>query len=98
MNRSDPHELWEYILSQVELSISSANFNTWFKESFIVKIDDGIVYIGVPSQFFRDWYQKKFHQLLLKILRSVSYETAIKYSLEREEKSLLKFWQEVFNS
>jgi len=74
MNRSDPHELWEHVLSQIELSISNANFNTWFKESHIVKIEDGIVYIGVPSQFFRDWYQKKFHQLLLKILRTVSYE------------------------
>lgn len=74
MNRSDPHELWEYILSQVELSISPANFNTWFKESTIVKIEDGIVYIGVPSQFFRDWYQKKFHTLILKIVRDVSYE------------------------
>ncbi|HYD93023.1 MAG TPA: chromosomal replication initiator protein DnaA [Candidatus Paceibacterota bacterium] len=74
MNRSDPHELWEHILSQVELSISPANFNTWFRESHIVKIEDGIVYVGVPSQFFRDWYQKKFHQLLLKILRGVSYE------------------------
>jgi chromosomal replication initiator protein len=74
MNRSDPHELWEHVLSQVELSISSANFNTWFRESHIVKIEDGIVYVGVPSQFFRDWYQKKFHQLLLKILRALSYE------------------------
>lgn len=74
MNKSDPHELWEHVLSQVELSISPANFNTWFKESHIVKIEDGIVYVGVPSQFFRDWYLKKFHTLLLKILRSVSYE------------------------
>lgn len=74
MNRQDPHELWEHILSQVELSISPANFTTWFRESCIVKVEDGIVYIGVPSQFFRDWYQKKFHQLLLKILRGVSYE------------------------
>lgn len=74
MNRSDPRELWEHVLTQVELSISPANFNTWFKDSSIVKVDDGIVYIGVPSQFFRDWYQKKFHTLLLKIIRSVSYE------------------------
>lgn len=74
MNRSDPHELWEHVLAQVELSISAANFNTWFRESHIVKVEEGIVYIGVPSQFFRDWYQKKFHQLLLKILRAVSYE------------------------
>lgn len=74
MNRNDTHELWEYMLTQVELSVSPANFNTWFRESFIVKIEDGIVHIGVPSQFFRDWYLKKFHQLLLKILRGVSYE------------------------
>jgi chromosomal replication initiator protein len=74
MNRSDPHELWEYILSQIELSISPANFNTWFKDSAIVKIEDNIVYIGVPSQFFRDWYQKKFNSILLKIVRDVSFE------------------------
>lgn len=74
MNRSDPHELWEHVLSQVELSISPANFNTWFHESSIVRIDGGIVTIGVPSQFFKDWYLKKFNSLLLKIVRGVSYE------------------------
>lgn len=74
INRADKHELWEYMLSQVELSISPANFNTWFRESAIVDIEDGVVVIGVPSAFFRDWYLKKFHTLLLKILRGVSYE------------------------
>lgn len=74
MNKSDPHELWEHVLAQVELSISPANFNTWFRDSSIVKIEDNVVHIGVPSQFFRDWYIKKFHTLLLKIVRGVSYE------------------------
>jgi chromosomal replication initiator protein len=74
MNRSDPHELWEHILSQVELSISAANFNTWFRDSSIVKVEEGIVIIGVPSLFFKDWYIKRFNTLLLKILRNVSYE------------------------
>ena len=72
--KESPRELWEFILTQVELSISPANFNTWFRDSSIIKIEDGIVYIGVPSQFFKDWYMKKFHSLLLKILRAVSYE------------------------
>ena len=74
VNRLDTRELWEYVLTQVELSISPANFNTWFRESSIIKVEEGIVYIGVPSQFFRDWYLKKFHTLLLKIIRTVSYE------------------------
>src|SRR3989344_3217665 len=87
MDRLDPRELWEYVLSQVELSVSPANFNTWFRESQIVKIEDGVVHVGVPSQFFRDWYLKKFHTLLLKIVRGVSYEYRnIEYQIVKDER------------
>ncbi|MFM2330678.1 MAG: chromosomal replication initiator protein DnaA [Candidatus Parcubacteria bacterium] len=88
MDKRNPRELWEYILTQVELSISPANFNTWFRNSFIVKIgEDGVIYIGVPSQFFKDWYLKKFHTLLLKIARDVSYEFRnIDYMIVKDER------------
>lgn len=87
MDKNNPRELWEYMLTQVELSISPANFNTWFRESSIVKIEDGVVYIGVPSQFFKDWYTKKFHTLLLKILRDISYEFRnIEYLIVKDER------------
>ncbi len=88
MDRRSPRELWEYVLTQVELSISPANFNTWFRNSFIVKIgEDGVVFIGVPSQFFKDWYLKKFHTLLLKIIRDVSYEFRnIEYLIVKDER------------
>ena len=88
MDKGNPRELWEYILTQVELSISPANFNTWFKNSFILKIgEDGVISIGVPSQFFKDWYVKKFHTLLLKIVRDVSYEFRnIEYLIVKDER------------
>ena len=88
MDKGNPKELWEYVLTQVELSISSANFNTWFRNSFIVKIgEDGVLYLGVPSQFFKDWYLKKFHTLLLKIVRDVSYEFRnIEYLIVKDER------------
>ncbi len=87
MDKSNPRELWEYVLTQVELSISAANFNTWFRNSFIVKVgEDGVLYIGVPSQFFKDWYLKKFHTLLLKIVRDISYEFRnIEYLIVKDE-------------
>ncbi|MFA5996297.1 MAG: chromosomal replication initiator protein DnaA [Candidatus Paceibacterota bacterium] len=87
MDKGNTRELWEHILTQIELSISPANFNTWFRNSFIVKIgEDGVVYIGVPSQFFKDWYLKKFHTLLLKIVREVSYEFRnIEYLIVKDE-------------
>ncbi|MHB8660976.1 MAG: chromosomal replication initiator protein DnaA [Minisyncoccota bacterium] len=88
MDKGNPKELWEYILTQVELSISPANFNTWFRNSFIVKIgEDGVLYVGVPSQFFKDWYLKKFHSLLLKIVRDISYEFRnIEYLIVKDER------------
>jgi chromosomal replication initiation ATPase DnaA len=93
INRSDPHELWEYVLSQVELSVTSANFNTWFQKSCITRIEDGIVYIGLPSLFYKDWYIKKFNNLLLKILRSILSSlarlTSLRSPLRRRRSSVL---------
>ncbi|MEK7144504.1 MAG: chromosomal replication initiator protein DnaA [Patescibacteria group bacterium] len=86
MDKGNSRELWEYVLTQVELSISAANFNTWFHNSFIVKVEDGVIHIGVPSQFFKEWYLKKFHSLLLKIVRGVSYEFRnIEYLIVKNE-------------
>jgi len=87
MDRSNPRELWEHILSQVELSVSPANFNTWFRDSHLIKIEDGIVYVGVPSQFYRDMYLKKFHMLLLKVIRGISYEFRnVEYHIVKDER------------
>ncbi|MBU6323658.1 MAG: chromosomal replication initiator protein DnaA [Patescibacteria group bacterium] len=87
MDRSNPKELWEHILTQIELSVSPANFNTWFTQSSIARIEDGIIYIGVPSQFYRDWFLKKFHSLLLKIVRTVSVEFRnIEYVIVKDER------------
>jgi chromosomal replication initiator protein len=61
--------LWEDSLKEIETSISSANFNTWFKETFLIKIDEGVVYVGVPNAFVKDWIAKKFYTTILKTLR-----------------------------
>ena len=66
----DTKELWNNCLVEIELSISKANFNTWFKNTSIVKNDDGTLYIGVPNEFVKDWLYNKFHKLILKTLIS----------------------------
>ena len=61
-------ELWEKCLSEVELSISKANFTTWFKNTSIIKEESGTLYIGVPNEFVKDWLYNKFHKLILKTI------------------------------
>lgn len=68
----DNRQLWETSLSEIEMEVSKANFNTWFKDTFIFKQEENVVYIGVPNQFVKDWLAKKYHQFILKTLRKGS--------------------------
>lgn len=68
----DNKTLWENTLAQIELSVSKANFTTWFKDTFVIKQESGVVFIGVPNPFVRDWLLNKFNKIILKTLRDQS--------------------------
>ena len=65
---NDYETMWEKASTNIELDISQANFNTWFKDTFISKIDDGVVTVAVPNQFVKNWLAEKFHKTILKHL------------------------------
>jgi chromosomal replication initiator protein len=68
----DTKELWINVLSEIENSVSKANFATWFKETKISGFESGVIYLSVPNTFVKEWLLKKFHQLILKFLRQNS--------------------------
>lgn len=67
-NNIDPKKLWFNCLSSLEKVVSRPNFTTWFKQTHIVKIDTGVVSIGVPNEFAKDWLYNKFYKTILKAL------------------------------
>lgn len=68
----DVKKLWDDALVSIELSITAANFKTWFRDTYIVTLEDGTVTLGVPSVFVRDWLSDKFQNLILKTLRELT--------------------------
>lgn len=98
----EKRELWNKCLSEIELNISKANFTTWFKNTSIIKEDTGIIHVGVPNEFVKDWLYNKFHKLILKTLignddnvRGVEYiiskqEIKDKQSIENNDKSITR--------
>ena len=44
-------EIWQITLGEIELSISKANFITWFKNTNIVSNEKSKIVIGVPNGF-----------------------------------------------
>ena len=69
-------QLWINCLTEIEMNISKANFTTWFKNTSIIKEEGGVLYLGVPNEFVRDWLNNKFHKLILKTV--MSYEESIR--------------------
>ncbi len=68
----DTQKLWQATLGELELSLSKANFVTWFKNTFIVSYNDKKIIIGVPNTFTKAWFEKKYHSLILKALQKVT--------------------------
>ncbi len=66
----DVNNLWETVLAEIELSVSKANFTTWFKNTHAVKEEDGVFFVGVPNDFIKEWLSTKFSREVLKSLRN----------------------------
>lgn len=65
------NEIWQAVLSELELSISKANFVTWFKNTGIVSIQEGQVVLCVPNTFARAWFEKKYNQMIIKSMERI---------------------------
>jgi len=67
-------ELWQTVLSQIQFSISRANFATWFKNAKIISNENGEATICVENSFAQEWINNKYSSLILKILRNMDPE------------------------
>jgi chromosomal replication initiator protein len=64
-------QLWQAILGEIELSLSRANFTTWFKNTFISSIENNRVIICVPNTFTKAWLEKKYHKEIANAFKNV---------------------------
>lgn len=64
--------MWQSVLAELELTISKANFITWFKNTGIMNFEEGQVLVCVPNAFTRAWLEKKYHQQIVKSLERIS--------------------------
>jgi len=81
-------ETWQAVLAELELGISKANFNTWFKDTGISLIENGDVIICVPNMFTKAWIEKKYHSFIIKSLERITSKPIkkLEYKIENIKK------------
>ena len=70
-------KVWLTVLENLKLSLSSANFATWFSRTFIVsnkEIDSQrqIIEIGCPSSFISNTIENRYYGLIKNALDQVT--------------------------
>lgn len=66
-------ELWKAALGEIELQISRPNFATWLKGSELLGKNEkeGVVLVGLPNNFAKEWVKNRYHKLILGSLRNI---------------------------
>lgn len=68
----DNKQLWEAVLGALEVSISKANFTTWFRSTSILESNNGEIVIGVPNAFTKEWMENKYHKEISQAITNVT--------------------------
>ena len=62
------NSLWQSVLGEIELSVSHANFTTWFKNTKLIEKSATSVTIAVPNIFAKRQFEVKFNEQIRSIL------------------------------
>jgi chromosomal replication initiator protein len=81
----DTKKLWDTVLTEVELTVSKANFSMWFKDTHIARYEDGIIFLSVPNVFVKDWLNNKFHKFIVKCLRTNADVRGLEYLVSKDD-------------
>ena len=65
----EQERLWQTVLGDIEISLSRANYLTWFKNTCLLKHENDRIIVGVPNVFIKNQLEKKYNDLVTSTLR-----------------------------
>ncbi|MDP4038551.1 MAG: chromosomal replication initiator protein DnaA [bacterium] len=68
MTKQDFSGLWQAVLGELEVSLSKANYKTWFKNTNLLEVCGDTAIISVPNIFTKEWIEKKYHSQIFEAL------------------------------
>jgi len=80
-------QLWQAVLGEIEISVSKANFTTWFRKTFISSYEDNLVVVSVPNIFTKSWLENKYYNQIIEAFKNITKNPQIKviYKISKNE-------------
>ena len=63
--------LWRSVITELQPKIKKADLLVWFQGTGILKVEEGKVFIGLPSIFAQEWFNKRYKTLIIDALKTL---------------------------
>ena len=78
--------IWKKCLEKIEESILPDSYDTWFSPTYPRTLEDGLITIAVPNQFYRKCMIENYRELIESTLKAVANERIlVDFCIESEK-------------
>lgn len=70
-----PENAWKATLGELELQMTRATFNTWLKDTCLLRQKENLYVIGVKNAYAKDWLENRLHDIILRTLSAIVDKT-----------------------
>jgi len=79
---------WEDLMASLAKQASKPAFDGWLKEIRPISLEDGVLHIAVPSQFAKDWIEKRYALLIRSAFSDLlGKEVELRFSIQPPAKT-----------
>jgi chromosomal replication initiator protein len=64
-------QVWQAALGELQLKVPGPSYQTWLRNTSIAEWKEGMVAIAVPSNFAKEWLEKRFSKLIADTLNNI---------------------------
>jgi chromosomal replication initiator protein len=76
----DQRQVWRATLGELEINLSQATFETWFRRTALLRVDEATstFVLGVASGFAKDWIEERYRSLIAQtVAKIVGYSVTL---------------------
>jgi chromosomal replication initiator protein len=84
----DNNLLWKSVIAEIELTISGNIFSGFFKKADLVKIENGVVEISVPTSVIKAYLESRYFMLIKSLIeKRTNSPVSLIFSVQKKEET-----------
>lgn len=81
----NPQAAWKDTLSELEMQMTTATFNTWLSDATLHSVTGNHWIITVRNEYAQDWLQNRLHETIRRTLQAISSTPNIKLTFTTQQ-------------